>query len=248
MSKMNLVNSNEYIFSIDNLNLKINNEVILSDLNLKLKPAEIHVITGLSGSGKSQLLRTIAHLNKKNVDFTSDIKTNIVFQENNLIPWLSLKQNLEITKQFSNEEIDNLFLDVNLEKYKNHKPHQVSGGMQQRVSLIRALSKDCELLLLDEPFSKLDLAHKQLNYQLLMKIWQKYKTTIIFVTHDIDEAIYFADRISILSKTEKKIVHTENITLARPRNFIEMKQLPEYRQTYERISQKITSDYTNEKN
>lgn len=239
---------NKNNFLVQDLNLTLQNEKILCGISLELKPSEIHVVTGLSGSGKSQLLRTLAQLNHEYSDFKTDINLNIVFQENNLIPWLTLKQNLEITEQFSNEEIDNLFQDVNLEKYKNYKPHQVSGGMQQRVSLIRALSKNCELLLLDEPFSKLDLAHKQLNYDLLTKVWLKYKTSIILVTHDIDEAIYFADRISILSKTEKRIIHTENINLARPRNFIEMKLMPEYRQIYERISQKITSDYAHEKN
>jgi NitT/TauT family transport system ATP-binding protein len=235
-------------FAIQDLDLSIGNERILSGLSLELKPSEFHVITGLSGSGKSQLLRTLAQLNLAHSQYRTRIKSNIVFQENNLIPWLSLKQNLEITEQFSSDEIDGLFLDVNLEKYKHYKPHQVSGGMQQRVSLIRALSKECELLLIDEPFSKLDLAHKQLNYQLLLKIWLKFKPTIILVTHDIDEAIYFADRISILSKADKKISHTETVSIARPRNLIEMKQLPEYRQIYERISQKITSDYSHEKN
>jgi ABC-type nitrate/sulfonate/bicarbonate transport system ATPase subunit len=81
-----------------------------------------------------------------------------------------------------------------------------------------------------------------------MKIWLKFKPTIILVTHDIDEALYFADRISILSKADKKISHTETISFARPRHLIEMKQLPEYRQIYERISEKITSDYSYEKN
>ncbi len=237
-----------FSYSVQDLNLTIQNEKILCGLSLELQPSEIHVITGLSGSGKSQLLRTLAQLNHEHSDYRTKMNSNIVFQENNLIPWLSLKQNLEITQQFSNQEIDNLFSDVNLEKYKNYKPHQVSGGMQQRVSLIRALSKDCELLLLDEPFSKLDLAHKQLNYELLTKVWLKYKPAIILVTHDIDEAIYFADRISILSKVDKKICHTETISMARPRNLIEMKQTPEYRNIYERISQKITSDYSNAKN
>jgi ABC-type nitrate/sulfonate/bicarbonate transport system ATPase subunit len=242
---MNLIKNN---FSIQDLNLTIGTEKILTQLNLELIPSEIHVITGLSGSGKSQLLRTLAQLNHDLSPFRTQIKSNIVFQENNLIPWLTLKQNLEITKQFTKKEIDDLFLEVNLEKYKDYKPHQVSGGMQQRVSLIRALSKECELLLLDEPFSKLDLAHKQMNYDLLSKIWTKYSPTIILVTHDIDEAIYFADRISVMSKANKKIIYTENISISRPRNYIEMKLIHEYRQVYERISQKITSDYTNAKN
>ncbi len=242
---MDLIKNN---FSVQDLNLTLRDEKILCGLSLELSPSEIHVITGLSGSGKSQLLRTLAQLNQEHSDFKTVINSNIVFQENNLIPWLTLKQNLQITQQFSNPEIDDLFADVNLEKYKDYKPHQVSGGMQQRVSLIRALSKDCKLLLLDEPFSKLDLAHKQLNYELLKKVWLKYKPTIILVTHDIDEAIYFADRISILSKVDKKISHTETVSMPRPRNFIEMKQTPEYRTIYERISQKITSDYNNAKN
>ncbi len=236
------------MLKIDRLNLKINHKTILKELSVEFRASEIHVITGLSGAGKSQFLRTLAHLNCAHTDFKQDLKTNIVFQENNLIPWLTLKQNLEVTKQFTNTEIDQLFSDVNLEKHKNSKPHEVSGGMQQRVSLIRALSKDCKLLLLDEPFSKLDLANKQQNYQLLLKIFNKYKPLIVFVTHDIDEALYFADRISILSKKTQNIIHTEQINFERPRNFLNIKHDSQFKIIFEQIHQIITTDYSNEKN
>lgn len=229
---------------IENLNLSFADKNIISNLNLTLLPAEIHTVVGLSGVGKSQLLRTIINLNAPRVKSNINKKMRIVFQENNLIPWLSLKRNVEVANNTKNlKKIDDLFEQVELSQFKDYKPHQVSGGMQQRVSLIRAMSDDCELLLLDEPFSKLDPINKQINYEVLLRLWKKTQPAILMVTHDLDEAIFFSQKISFFSKAEKKISHTETVNFSYPRSSVGIRKNDEYHRLYTQFTQLLQEDF-----
>lgn len=230
---------------IEKLNLKFAHQAIISDLNLILKESEIHTVIGLSGAGKTQFLRSIIGLNDAEPKLFQNKTKRIVFQENNLIPWLTLHQNVKVTTNCSDTQIDEMFKSVDLEKYKYYKPSQISGGMQQRVSLIRAFVRKCDLLLLDEAFSKLDLVNKQINYDMLLKLWKIDRPTILMVTHDLDEAIYFSQKISFFSKTEKRITFTQNIDFLYPREKIEIRKTNQYFEVFNKFDQLLKEDFKN---
>lgn len=230
---------------IDKLNLKFGHQTIISNLSLILEKSEIHTVIGLSGSGKTQLLRSILGLNTAEPKVALNQKKRIVFQENNLVPWLTLKQNVKITTKFKEAHIEKMFKAVNLDQYMHFKPNQVSGGMQQRVSLIRALVDKCDILLLDEAFSKLDPVNKQINYEMLLKLWKINQPSILMVTHDLDEAIYFSQKISFFSKTEKKITHTENINFSYPRDTVEIRKTNLYFEIFNKFNQLLIEDFKN---
>ena len=188
---------------------------------------------GPSGCGKSTLLRILAGLEKPSngkisIHHRKKQTTNIamVFQEHGLFPWMSLRRNIEFIlennpdfQQAAVSDISHEFLSiVGLEKYADYYPHQVSGGMRQRISIARSFANDPELLLMDEPFVFLDFQSRFLLHELLLKIWQGYKKTILFVTHDIEEAIILADRILVFSAQPGNIIADEINHLPRPRN------------------------------
>lgn len=230
---------------IDKLNLKFGIKRIISDLSLCLRESEIHTVIGLSGSGKTQFLRSIVGLNDAEPSLFKNKTKRIVFQENNLIPWLTLEQNVKVTTNCSDVQIDEMFKTVELQHYKQYKPSQVSGGMQQRVSLIRALIDKCDILLLDEAFSKLDPVNKQINYDMLLKLWKVNRPTILMVTHDLDEAIYFSQNISFFSKTEKKITYTQNIDFPYPRETVEIRKTNQYFEIFNKFNQLLNEDFKN---
>lgn len=214
---------------------KINSETIevLNNIDLNIKPGEFISIVGSSGCGKSTLLKIIVGLGKASSgEVTLDgqkvtkptIECGMVFQEARLLPWLTVEQNIEfgISKKINMLEKKKLIADhiklVGLKGFEKAIPSQLSGGMQQRVSIARALINRPGVLLLDEPFGALD-ALTRINMQNeILRIWETEKTTMILVTHDIDEAIYLGDRVVVMSSrpgTIKKIVPVE---LARPRD------------------------------
>lgn len=215
----------------------------LKDINLEVKPGEFISIVGASGCGKSTLLRIIGGLETYCVGrITNDgveihgpgYDRGMAFQESRLFPWLRVYDNIlfgmnrEARKTLSKagkRELVGKYLElVGLEKFSRAYPHQLSGGMQQRVSIARALIENPKILLLDEPFGALDALTRINMQQEILKIWMHEKTTMILVTHDIDEAIYLGDKVVVMSSrpgTVKKIIH---IDLPRPRN----RSLPEF--------------------
>lgn len=205
---------------------------ILNDINLNIKEGEFIVIVGHSGCGKSTLLKIIAGLldyddgevtlgNK--VVTKPDIDRGMVFQEHRLFPWLTIKDNvgLGLNKLQSDkkEEIISEHLKlVKLEGFENVYPHQLSGGMSQRAAIARALVNAPKVLLLDEPFGALDALTKITLQEEILKIWEKEKTTMIMVTHDIEEAIYLADRIVVMSERPGRIREIIKVDLGRNRD------------------------------
>lgn len=234
---MELNKDNETILKIINLNKEfvIENEDVrvLSNINLEVKKNEFICIIGASGCGKSTLLRLIGgletshdgelYVGNKLIE-KPGVDRGIIFQESRLFPWLNIEKNVKfgipeyLDRKEKTESVRKHLELVGLEKFAKAYPHQLSGGMQQRVSIARALVNNPDILLLDEPFGALD-AFTRMNMQKeILKIREKEKTTMILVTHDIDEAVFLADRVVVLSSRPGTIKKIVSIELPRPRN------------------------------
>lgn len=186
---------------------------ILTDINLQIKAGEFITIVGSSGCGKSTLLKIIAGLvdyqvgtvTNKGIPVSGpDVDRGMVFQEHRLLPWLSVKANIEfgllkIDKKKKETMVSEIIDLVNLKGFENAYPHQLSGGMAQRAAIARGLVANPEILLLDEPFGALDALTRIQMQKEILRIWEKEKTTMILVTHDIDEAIYLGQKIVVMS-------------------------------------------------
>ncbi len=200
---------------------------VLSGVNLNVKKGELVAIVGASGCGKSTLLKLITTLESVSsgeilldgepVNGPSP-KCSMIFQEARLFPWLSVQQNIEFVipdtmpKGEKKELVEYYTKLVGLSDFTNAVPNQLSGGMQQRVSIARALATRPQLLLLDEPFGALDAFTRMTMQQEVLRIWEQDQTTMIIVTHDIDEAIYLSNRVVIMGKNPgvvRKIVPVE---------------------------------------
>lgn len=227
----------------------------ISDISLSVNENEFVSILGPSGCGKTTLLRIISGLlqpssgsiTKDNINEQNYLK--FVFQEYNksLFPWLSVYDNvafgLKLDRKKSKSEIRtevNKFLSlVNLNSYQKHYPWELSGGMQQRVAIARALICKPKLLLMDEPFGSLDALSRFDLENDLLQLWKDFKLTIVFVTHDIEEAIYLSDRVIILSASPSVIIEDIAIELPRPRNQIDTKNSKVFANYRERIIKKV---------
>lgn len=213
---------------LDNPHKKIK---VIEDVNLHVSRGEFLVILGPSGCGKSTLLRAIAGLMK---DFSGEIlfdkefkkeKISFVFQDFGLLPWLSVYDNVALgligakkDKDFIREKVEDILKRFGLLQFKNHRPKDLSGGMRQRVGLARAFVTDPELIFLDEPFSELDFLTAENLRKELIDIWKEKGTTIVMVSHYVDEAVELSDHVAVFSPrpgTIKKIFKND---LPRPRN------------------------------
>ena len=205
----------------------------LKNISLEVEEGEFICIVGASGCGKSTLLRIIAGLEEQttgtvlyeNSEITKpSTDRGVIFQESRLFPWLTVEKNIEfgISKsidKLSKKELILHYLNiVGLQEFRKAFPHQLSGGMQQRVSIARALINQPKILLLDEPFGALDALTKMTMQDEILRIREYQKSTMILVTHDIDEAVYLADRVVIMSSRPGTIQKVLNIQLPRNRN------------------------------
>ena len=225
--------------------------IALEKVCLKVREGEFLCILGPSGCGKSTLLNLIAGLEHpdygeiySHCEPQTTSKALIVFQENALFPWLTVQQNVEFGLKMQGipkkrrEEIAHKHLQlVHLENFSRSYIHQLSGGMKQRVSLARALAMDPEILLMDEPFAALDVQTRRKLSQDVLEIWQKTKKTIIFVTHQLEEAISLGDRVVLFSANPGRIRKEFLINLPRPRQV----EHPYFRE----LSQKISGEFFN---
>jgi len=201
----------------------------LEDVNLSIKQGEFFSIVGASGCGKSTLLRIIAGLENGygGIVMIGDSRINgpgldrgMVFQEHRLIPWLSVEDNIAFGLNGGrNGRLVSEHLElIGLSGFAKAYPHQLSGGMAQRVAIARALVNRPKVLLLDEPFGALDaITRIQMQFEIL-RIWELEQTTMILVTHDIEEAIYLGDRVVVMSSRPGKIKRTVPVNLPRPRD------------------------------
>jgi sulfonate transport system ATP-binding protein len=205
----------------------------LTDVNLRVEPGEFISIVGSSGCGKSTLLRIIVGLDATTTGEillgdqpirNPGVDRGMVFQEARLLPWLTVSDNIAFgcRSDTSAHERRQLVRDhielVGLAGFEKAYPLQLSGGMQQRVSIARALVNRPKVLLLDEPFGALDALTRINMQQEVLRIWEAEKTTMILVTHDIDEAIYLGDRVVVMSSRPGTIKKIVPVTLPRPRD------------------------------
>lgn len=206
----------------------------LDNVNLTIEKGEFICLLGPSGCGKSTLLNLIAGFDKPSTgeiliggNGVKEPSPNYVtiFQNYGLLPWRSVKKNVELgleAKKISKEErskiADEYIELVGLSKFSKHHPSQLSGGMQQRVAIARALAVDPEIIFMDEPFGALDAMTRMNMQDEISNIWDKKKKTIIFVTHDIEEAVFLADRIVIMTPGPGKIKSIINVPMGRKRD------------------------------
>jgi ABC-type nitrate/sulfonate/bicarbonate transport system ATPase subunit len=205
----------------------------LDAVSLSMGPGELTSLVGPSGCGKSTLLRLIAGLDAPdagelavgNESITGpNAERGLVFQDPNLFPWLTVRRNIEaglVARHVLSEkrhEVDEFMRLVGLESFAGAYPHHLSGGMAQRVALARALINHPKVLLLDEPLGALDAFTRMRMQDEVLRLWQARRTTMLLVTHDIDEAIYMSDRIVIMTQRPGRIERIIPVNLQRPRD------------------------------
>ena len=205
----------------------------LEDFNLDIREGEFFTLLGPSGCGKSTFLNVLAGLARKTGGSISidgqpasgiNREQGVVFQGYALFPWRTVLQNIEvgleirkIPKRERRETAEQFLHLVGLAGFGQRYPHELSGGMRQRVAIARSLAYSPSLLLMDEPFAALDAQTREILQSELLRIWEQHKTTIVFITHSLDEAIYLSDRIAVMTHRPGRIKSVLDIALPRPR-------------------------------
>jgi len=222
----------------------------LARTDLEVEESEFIVLLGPSGCGKSTLLRIVAGLERPTTGRVlldgrpvSDPGPDrgMVFQSYTLFPWLSVEQNILFGSRATPHRARQLIASVGLRGFERHYPKMLSGGMQQRTALARALANDPRILLLDEPFGALDNQTRALMQELLLGIWEADRKTVLFVTHDIDEAIFMANRVVVLSARPGRVKADLKIDLPHPRHYT-MKTTPEFSAYKAQLTEEIRTE------
>lgn len=236
------------------MNNKVENKV-LENINIDIKEGEFVSLLGPSGCGKTTLLTIIGGfqsceegqvlLNNKVVD-RPGIDRAFVFQNYALFPWKTVKANVEfpmkqqkLSKEEREKKLEELLEISDLKGKEKMYPHQLSGGMKQRVAVIRALACNPEVLLMDEPLGAVDFQMRQNLQEQLENIWIKNKITAIMVTHDVDEAVYMSDRVVVMSRDKGRIIEDLKIDLGRPRD----RESDEYLEYKNRLTKQLSKCY-----
>lgn len=236
--------------------------IAFQDVTLKIKTGEFICVVGPSGCGKTTLLNVIAGmLTHEEGSLRVDGKVvngpgvdrAVVFQHASLLPWRTVTGNvrygMEMQRRFDAKTIEarakKLIDMVGLSGFENRFPSELSGGMQQRVNLARALATDPEVLLLDEPFAALDSQTRETMQVELLKIWSQSKKTVLFITHQIDEAVYLADRVIVMGTGPGRIKKEIVTPFARPRT-LDLKRTPEFHRITDEIWTLIEEERKND--
>lgn len=207
---------------------------VLDRIDLEVRPGEFLSVVGASGSGKTTLLKTMAGLlspekgsivlDGRDLHQMEEQPVGYVFQQSVLLPWKNVLDNVCFAldlkgepKKQSRERARELLAKMGLEHAKDYFPKQLSGGMMQRINIARAFLVDAPLLLMDEPFAALDAQTREILQQELLRIWEEYRKTVIFITHQIDEAVYLGDRVLVLSSRPGRVKSLIDIDIPRPR-------------------------------
>ncbi len=214
----------------------------LDGITIDIPQGEFFVIVGPSGCGKTTLLRILAGLDRQS-EGSVEIRqsdpsrptNSMIFQGDSLFPWMTVYDNaaygLRMRRVPEREvtEAVRIWLErTGLWQFRDSYPHQLSGGMKQRVSIIRAFVNDPEILLMDEPFSALDEQNKLLLHELLLQIWEATRKTVVFITHSVDEAVTLGDRIMVMTANPGRTKAMIDVPFSRPRNVLELRQKPAY--------------------
>ena len=217
--------------------------VAVSDVSLNVKPGEFVSLIGPSGCGKSTILSIVAGFMKPTRgEAILDSKPitrpgsdrGVVFQQYSLFPWLSVRKNVEFglkmagVDRYKRSTTARSLLDLaGLLSFENHYPDQLSGGMKQRIGIVRALATSPQVLLMDEPFGALDTQTRVVMQEILTNIWQQFRISVLFITHDIEESIFLSDRIYVMTARPGRIKAEIKVPLPRPRT-PEMTDTPEF--------------------
>jgi NitT/TauT family transport system ATP-binding protein len=210
--------------------------VALTDVSMDIKPGRFVVLVGPSGCGKSTLLMMLAGLrpptsgsiliNGAPIPEPDPNRVGVVFQEASLFPWLTAEENVEfplalrgVGKVERRGKAEDMLKLVGLEGFGKRHPHELSGGMKQRVSIARGLVQDPPVLLMDEPFAALDEQTRMTMGDELLRIWAATGKTVVFVTHSLTEAVYLADEVAVMSARPGRIVDHLQVPLPRPRSY-----------------------------
>ncbi|HWE74407.1 MAG TPA: ABC transporter ATP-binding protein [Stellaceae bacterium] len=213
----------------------------ITTIDLDIKPGEFFCIVGPSGCGKSTLLRILAGLEKQSAGtITVDsagwrVENAMVFQESGLFPWMSVQENVGfglMTRGVPAAEraplVDGAMRLVGLTQFRNHFPHQLSGGMRQRGAIARAFVTDPAVLYMDEPFAALDAQNRTILQEELVRIWETTRKTVVYITHSIDEALFLGDRIAIMTAHPGRIKEIIDVPFPHPRNLMELSVTPTF--------------------
>jgi NitT/TauT family transport system ATP-binding protein len=243
--KLQIAGLSKYFLSHDGEPRKV-----LDSIDIEIADSEFVCIVGASGCGKTTLIRLIAGLipaeegevkiDGRRVDGPGGNR-GFVFQNDSLLPWRTVLDNvvfgLEVrgeTPAQTRAPAESMLKLVGLAGFGDHYPNELSGGMRQRVNLARALAIDPEVLLMDEPFSALDSQTREIMQRELLQIWEQRRKTVLFITHQIDEAVYLADRVLVLSSHPGRLAADIRISFERPRN-LRLKRSPEFLAYVDRI-------------
>jgi len=216
--------------------------VAVEGINLDIAPGSFFVIVGPSGCGKTTLLRMAAGLETPTTgtitigrDRSDRPGNSMIFQGDSIFPWMTVYDNAAYGLRMRNapakeiEDVVGHYLSrTGLTKFAKAYPHQLSGGMKQRVSIARAFANDPEVLLMDEPFSALDEQNKTLLQEELLRIWEETKKTVLFITHSVDEAVTLGDKIMVMTAQPGRAKAIIDVPFPRPRKVLELRATPEY--------------------
>ena len=225
--------------------------VAVTDIDLKVRVGEFVCIVGPSGCGKSTLLNMAAGLltaSEGEVSYSGKLVRGIntdvgyVTQKDSLLPWRTVERNValplelhKIGKAERKRRVSEMLRRVGLEKFANHYPSQLSGGMRQRAMLAQTWVYEPFTLLMDEPFGALDALLRTQLQEDLLGMWERDRKTVLFVTHDLEEAILMADRVVVFGAAPGRILHVEEVGFDRPRDLMELRSTPEFVDTWKRL-------------
>jgi NitT/TauT family transport system ATP-binding protein len=229
----------------------------VASVDLDIAPGEFVVIVGPSGCGKSTVLNMVAGLFEPTsgevlVDGRRvtgvDAKVGYVTQQDNLLPWRTLVQNVELPLELAVRRLTvpqrrakamELIERVGLKGFEHHYPHELSGGMRQRINIIRTLSYNPQIILMDEPFGPLDAMTRGVLQQELLNLWSEHRKTVLFITHDLMEAIALGDRVVVMSARPGRVKAVEAVDIPRPRKLSEVTKDPRFHRIHDRLSDLI---------
>ncbi|HCA87730.1 MAG TPA: mannosyltransferase [Streptomyces sp.] len=231
----------------------------LDSLDLSIPRGQFFVIVGPSGCGKTTLLRILANLEEATagrVEMCGSAEgrpqNSMVFQGDSLFPWMTVRKNASYGLRLRGvpapeirDTVGHYLAKTGLTQFADHYPHQLSGGMRQRVSIARAFANDPDVLLMDEPFSALDEQNKTLLQEELLRIWDETRKTVVFITHSVDEAVTLGDRIMVMTARPGRVKAFFDVPFERPRDVLELRQRPEYGEMVYGIWQHLRDEVDN---
>ncbi len=229
----------------------------VKDVSLNVQPGEFVSLIGPSGCGKSSLLGILAGFTRPTRGTATlngiPIKKpgsdrGVVFQQYSLLPWMTVRKNVEfglklkrVERSTREETARKLLALAGLCAFENHYPDQLSGGMKQRIGIVRALATSPEVLLMDEPFGALDTQTRAVMQEVLTDMWQQFRISVFFITHDIEEAVFLSDRIYVMTARPGRIKVVIKVPLPRPRN-VETTNAPEFSELVHELKSLIRSE------